>query len=126
MLLAGDVDLVIEYNGDIAQVMREDPDLDFVVPREGGILASDGLCIPRCAQPRSGPCFHQFRAGRRAGRRHRPHDPLSHPQRGRLALMPDSYRKSPVIFPPPPRSQPGRRYHHRRAAGPGRLDQSGA
>jgi spermidine/putrescine transport system substrate-binding protein len=40
---------VIEYNGDIAQVMRDDPDLDFVIPREGGILASDGLCIPRGA-----------------------------------------------------------------------------
>jgi spermidine/putrescine-binding protein len=46
LLLAGDVDLVMEYNGDIAQVMREDKDLDFVVPKEGGLLASDSLCIP--------------------------------------------------------------------------------
>jgi spermidine/putrescine transport system substrate-binding protein len=46
LLLAGDVDLVIEYNGDIAQVMREDKDLDFVVPKEGSIMSSDQLCIP--------------------------------------------------------------------------------
>ncbi|MFX8879555.1 hypothetical protein ABTM72_19435, partial [Acinetobacter baumannii] len=41
LLLGGDIDLVIEYNGDIAQVMRDDPDIGFVVPREGGIIASD-------------------------------------------------------------------------------------
>ncbi len=35
MLLAGDVDLVLEYNGDIAQAMKENPDLDFVIPKEG-------------------------------------------------------------------------------------------
>jgi len=31
LLLAGDVDLVMEYNGDIAQIMEEDDDIDFVV-----------------------------------------------------------------------------------------------
>jgi len=41
LLLAGDIDIVQEYNGDIAQVMLEDPDLDFVVPREGTVLNSD-------------------------------------------------------------------------------------
>jgi hypothetical protein len=97
LLLAGDVDLVIEYNGDIAQVMRDDPDLDFVIPREGGILASDGLCIPRGPNPDLAHAFIDFVLGARRAR-HRPHDPLSHPQRGR-SLMPDSYRKSPVIFP---------------------------
>src|SRR3546814_8903852 len=46
LLLAGDVDIVIEYNGDIAQVMTEDEDIDFVVPREGSQISSDCLCIP--------------------------------------------------------------------------------
>jgi spermidine/putrescine transport system substrate-binding protein len=46
LLLSGDCDIVIEYNGDIAQVMREDKDLAFVVPKEGSILQSDQLCIP--------------------------------------------------------------------------------
>ena len=50
LLLAGDVDLVIEYNGDIAQVMREDSDLAFVVPREGVFWPATG-----CASPRARP-----------------------------------------------------------------------
>src|SRR3546814_1787430 len=49
LLVAGDVDIVIEYNGDIAQVMTEDEDIDFVVPREGSQISSDCLCIPKGA-----------------------------------------------------------------------------
>jgi spermidine/putrescine transport system substrate-binding protein len=71
LLLSGDCDIVIEYNGDIAQVMREDKDLAFVVPKEGSILQSDQLCIPParptpmprmpsstiCSAPRRAPTF---------------------------------------------------------------------
>ena len=47
LLISGEVDLAMEYNGDILQVMEEDDDLDYVVPEEGSILWSDNMCIPR-------------------------------------------------------------------------------
>ena len=57
LLLSGEVDVVLEYNGDIAQKMTEDDDIDFVVPKEGshydlpialGILATMDI-IPKSA-----------------------------------------------------------------------------
>ena len=49
LLLSGEVDVVMEYNGDIAQVMTEDDDLNFVVPKEGAMKQSDTLAIPKGA-----------------------------------------------------------------------------
>ncbi len=46
LLIAGDVDVALEYSGDIAQVMAEDDDLSYVVPIEGGIVWEDDMCIP--------------------------------------------------------------------------------
>jgi len=49
LLASGEVDVVMEYNGDIAQVMAEDDDLNFVVPKEGAMKQSDTLAIPKGA-----------------------------------------------------------------------------
>jgi spermidine/putrescine transport system substrate-binding protein len=49
MLIAGDVDIVMEWNGDINQVMTEDTDLDYVVPKEGTNVFTDTMCIPKGA-----------------------------------------------------------------------------
>lgn len=49
MLVAGDVDIVMEWNGDILNVMAEDKDLAYTVPDEGSILWTDGMCIPKGA-----------------------------------------------------------------------------
>src|SRR5215475_14125943 len=49
LLASGEVDVVMEYNGDIAQVMIEDDDLNFVVPKEGAMRQSDTLAIPKGA-----------------------------------------------------------------------------
>jgi spermidine/putrescine transport system substrate-binding protein len=49
MLVAGDVDVVMEWNGDIVQVMSEDADLDYVVPIEGTDVWIDNLAIPKDA-----------------------------------------------------------------------------
>lgn len=49
MLIAGDVDIVMEWNGDINQVMVEDPDLSYVIPKEGTNVFMDGMCIPKDA-----------------------------------------------------------------------------
>jgi spermidine/putrescine transport system substrate-binding protein len=101
LLLAGDIDLVIEYNGDIAQVMREDKDLDFVVPREGGILASDSLCIPKGApNPDLAHAFINFVLDAHNGAHIAETIRYPTPNQAALALMPAEYRNNRVIFPP--------------------------
>ena len=46
LLLSGEVALAQEWNGDILQAMDEDDDIGYVVPKEGGLLWEDDLCIP--------------------------------------------------------------------------------
>jgi len=102
LLLSGDVDVVMEYNGDIAQVMTEDPDLDFVVPKEGSILNSDCLCIPKGApRPDNAHQFINFMLDGRNGAEISSTIKYPTPNAAALALMPASYRDNPAIFPPP-------------------------
>lgn len=101
LLLAGDVDLVMEYNGDIAQVMRQDPDLDFVVPREGSILNSDCLCIPVGApRPDNAHKFINFILDAHHGADIYNEIRYPTPNQAALSLMPDDYRSSHAVFPP--------------------------
>ncbi|WP_374574479.1 PotD/PotF family extracellular solute-binding protein [Phenylobacterium sp.] len=101
MLLAGDVDLVLEYNGDIAQVMKEDPDLDFVVPKEGSLLNSDTLCIPAGApRPDNAHKFINYILDANAGAEISKTILYPTPNAAAKALMPDDYKNNPVIFPP--------------------------
>jgi len=102
LLLSGDIDIVMEYNGDIAQVMQEDPDLDFVVPREGSILNSDCLCIPKGApRPDNAHRFINFMLDGKNGAEISNTIMYPTPNAAALALMPDSYRSNTAIFPPP-------------------------
>ena len=101
LLLAGDIDIVMEFNGDIAQVMREDEDLDFVVPREGSVLHSDSLCIPAGApRPDNAHQFLNFILRPDAGAELSRTILYPSPNAASTALMPASYRQNPVIFPP--------------------------
>jgi spermidine/putrescine transport system substrate-binding protein len=102
LLLSGDIDIVMEYNGDIAQVMTEDPDLDFVVPREGSLLNSDCLCIPAGApRPDNAHRFINFVLDAHNGAEIYQTIKYPTPNAAALALMPADYRDNPVIFPPP-------------------------
>lgn len=101
LLLSGDVDLVVEYNGDIASVMRDDPDLAFVVPDEGSLRQADCLCIPKGApRPDLANDFINYLLGGRAGAEISRTILFPTPNAAAAALMPASYRQSPAIFPP--------------------------
>jgi spermidine/putrescine transport system substrate-binding protein len=102
LLLAGDVDIVLEYNGDIAQVMGEDDDLAFVVPREGSLIQSDCLCIPKGApRPDNAHRFINFLLDPKVGADISNTIMYPTPNAEVLKLMPDSYTGHPAIFPSP-------------------------
>lgn len=101
MLLAGDVDIVIEYNGDIAQIIPEDDDIGFVVPNEGSLINSDTLCIPTGApRPLNAHAFINFLLDAKVGAEISETIAYPSPNAAAVALMPASYRDNPVIFPP--------------------------
>ncbi len=49
LLNQGEVNLTMEYSGDIFQVMAENPDLRYVIPKEGSIIGIDNMVIPKGA-----------------------------------------------------------------------------
>ncbi|MBI1213044.1 MAG: extracellular solute-binding protein [Alphaproteobacteria bacterium] len=101
LLQNGDVDIVIEYSGDIAQVMKEDNDIGFVVPKEGSLLNSDGLCIPTGApRPDNAHKFINYILDAQAGAEISKTILYPTPNAAAKALMPDDYKNNPVIFPP--------------------------
>lgn len=103
LLLAGDVDLVMETNGDIAQVAREDPDIAFVVPKEGSLLNADTLCIPAGApNPDLAHQFINFLLDAEAGRHIAETILYPTPNAAAKALMPPDFQSNPIIFPTGP------------------------
>jgi spermidine/putrescine transport system substrate-binding protein len=102
LLMAGDIDIVMDYNGDIARVAQEDPDLAFVVPREGSLLNSDCLCIPTGApRPDNAHKFINFILDGENGAGIAKATWYPTPNAAALALMPPEYRDNPTVFPPP-------------------------
>jgi spermidine/putrescine transport system substrate-binding protein len=48
-LASGDVVACVAWSGDIIQLQLDDPDLEFVIPSDGGYLWSDNMMIPKNA-----------------------------------------------------------------------------
>ena len=100
-LLAGDVWLSQGWNGEFARVMDLDPDLAYVVPKEGSTTYLDSLAIPSGApHPELAHAFLDFvmeapvAAGICRSMRY------TTPNRAAMALLPPEIRNHPAIFPP--------------------------
>ncbi len=101
LLLSGEVDVVMEYNGDIAQIMTEDEDISFVVPKEGAMRQQDTLAIPKGApHPENALKFINHILDAKVGAEISTTIKYPSPNAAAVALMPDLYKNNPVIFPP--------------------------
>jgi spermidine/putrescine transport system substrate-binding protein len=101
LLAKGEVDLVLEYNGDIAQLASEDDDVAFVIPKEGSQLNSDNLCIPKGAKhPKNAHAFINFILDAQNGKKLTDTILYPTPNAAAKALMPDDYKNNPIIYPP--------------------------
>jgi spermidine/putrescine transport system substrate-binding protein len=101
LLASGEVDLTMEYNGDIAQVMVEDEDISYSVPTEGSNIWQDTLAIPTGApHPENAHAFMNFVFDGEAGKHIA--ETIQYPtaNAAAIALMDEKYRTNPAIFPP--------------------------
>ena len=100
LLLSGEVDLTMEWNGDILQVMAEDDDLSYVVPKEGSLVWQDCLCIPTGApHPENAHAFINFILDAEAGAAIADFIQYATPNKAARAHLGDEYNKNPAIFP---------------------------
>lgn len=101
LLASGEVDVTMEYNGDIQQLMTEDDDIGFVLPKEGGLLWEDTLAIPTGApHPENAHAFINYIYEPEANQLITDYIQYATPNKAGFDLMPEEYQTNPAIFPP--------------------------
>jgi spermidine/putrescine transport system substrate-binding protein len=101
LLAAGEVKLCQEWNGDIKQIMAEDDDVAYVVPKEGSLFWQDVLCIPKGApHPENAHAFINFILDAEPGREIAETIKYATANKAAKELAAEDYRNNPVIFPP--------------------------
>ncbi|MGD9814791.1 MAG: PotD/PotF family extracellular solute-binding protein [Hyphomonadaceae bacterium] len=102
LLESGEIDIVLEYNGDMAQLIARTGDkFGFVVPQEGTLINSDCLCIPTGApNPDGAHAFINYLLDPEAGQKITEEIQYPTPNAAVAERMGDAYRNNPVIFPP--------------------------
>jgi spermidine/putrescine transport system substrate-binding protein/spermidine/putrescine transport system permease protein len=101
VLLSGDVWLAQGWNGQFARAMAQDPDIAYVVPKEGSSLFLDSLAVPRDApHPGLAHAFLDFVMEAEVAAEICRTMQYSSPNRAALALLPPAIRDNPAIFPP--------------------------
>lgn len=101
VLLSGDVWLAQGWNGQFARAMAQDPDIAYVVPKEGSSLFLDNLAIPSGApHPALAHAFLDFVMEAEVAAEICRTMQYSSPNRAALPLLPAAIRDNPAIFPP--------------------------
>ncbi len=101
LLASGEVDIAVEWNGDIAQLRNEDDDVDYVIPGEGSYYWQDCLCIPKGApHPQNAHAFMNFILDAEVGRDLAEFIEYATPNAAARKLTAEAYRTNSIIFPP--------------------------
>lgn len=100
LLLAGEVDIAMEWNGDILQVMEEDDDIGYLVPDEGTIVWEDDLCIPKGApNVENAHVLINYLLDAQVGADIADYVYYATPNAAAKELMSEEYTGNPAIFP---------------------------
>jgi len=101
LLASGEVDIVMEYNGDIAQAILEDDDLAWTFANEGSMQNQDCLCIPVGApNVEAAHAYINYVLDGAPGAGIAEYIQYATPNRAARDLMPDSYKNNPIVYPP--------------------------
>jgi len=102
VLLSGDVWLAQGWNGQFAKAMDQNPNIVYVVPKEGSTLFIDNLAVPRdAADPELAHAFIDFTMEADVAAEICATMRYSSPNRAAWPLLPPAVRRNPAVFPPP-------------------------
>ncbi|NES97867.1 MAG: spermidine/putrescine ABC transporter substrate-binding protein, partial [Desertifilum sp. SIO1I2] len=104
LLDRGDVDLTFEWSGDLFQVMNHNPNLRYVIPKEGTIIWTDNIAIPKnCHHPTLAHKFINFVLKPEVGAQISNFTHYGTPNKSAIArgLINSQDLENPGIYPPP-------------------------
>jgi spermidine/putrescine transport system substrate-binding protein len=101
-LASGEFLLVHAYNGDVLQVMPENPDIAFAVPKEGTSMACDDFVIPKDAKNVDlAHAYVNFMHDPAAAAENTQQVQFLCPNAPSYPMLPAEYRSNPAIFMDP-------------------------
>ncbi len=102
LLAAGQVDLTLEWSGDIFQLMAENPDVRYVIPEEGTIIYTDNMCVPAASQHRElAEAFINYVLEPEVGAAISNYIHFSSPNLAAQPYLLETDRQNPALYPSP-------------------------
>ena len=99
-LLGEEAAMGIVYSGDAVNLMNENPNLQYVIPKEGTNKWVDTMCIPKTAQnKKEAEMFINFLLDPENAKVNTEYIGYSTPNKGALKLLDKSITENPVAYP---------------------------
>lgn len=100
-MIAGDAALAIMYSGDAMYVKEQNPDLEYVIPKEGTFNWYDGMVIPKSSKhPKEAEAFINFMCRPDIALKNTVYIGYSTPNQEALKELPEEIRNDPAYTPP--------------------------
>lgn len=101
LLAAGEVDIAHEYNGDIFQIMADNPDIRYMIPSEGAMIWSDNLCLLADAPNKeNAEKFMNYLLDAEVGAALSNYLRYASPNQAALPFLNEADRNHPGLYPP--------------------------
>jgi len=101
LLNEGVYDIVLEYSGDVLQIMAENPDIRYFVPPSGSNIWVDNLCIPSSVENKElAETFINYLLEPEVGAALSAYIQYGSPNQAAIPLLPEEDRNNPAIYPP--------------------------
>ncbi|MFQ3621438.1 MAG: spermidine/putrescine ABC transporter substrate-binding protein, partial [Spirochaetales bacterium] len=101
MMARGEAALAMVWSGDAVTTREQNPDLEFVIPKEGTNLWIDALVIPKNAEHKEEALlFIDFLNRPEIAKRNAEFIGYATPNRKAFELLPQEVRENPVAYPP--------------------------
>lgn len=99
-MVAGDAAIAVVWSGDAVEIMRQNPDLEYVIPKEGTNLWFDAMVIPKSTTNKEGAeAFINFLSRPDIAARNADYIGYSIPIPEGVELLPDEMKNNPVAYP---------------------------
>jgi spermidine/putrescine-binding protein len=101
LLIQGEIVLAQAWSGDLAKAAEEKPSLRYVIPKEGGTIFTDNLCIPRSSRRRqTAEAFINYLLRPAVAARIVRYTMHASPNAAARAHLPPAILHHPAVYPP--------------------------
>lgn len=100
LMINGDTNISVAYNGDTQTVIESNPNVKFLIPRDGGALWTDNMTIPKNADNKKAAyAFINFMLNPKNAAQNAEYVEYSSPNKVALKYLPKSVTNNDVLYP---------------------------